>query len=229
MSMMLRMAGTLGQRLEVDPALVGWWKFDGNLTDASGAGNHATVGTGSEAYTAGVYGQAWDNNATRLLKIDTITSADLDGTHSIVVWIKPSAIEASSFTRYRITSRMVGTSTRSTVGIDDSRISMSISGASPQIQSDPIEINKWYHVVAVFQNGNSVLYINGSPIGTSSDNILSGDATPLYVGGQATSAGTGRHFEGQIDNAMIFNRALSPSEIKYVYDTGRPIPKGAPL
>ena len=40
MSMMLRMAGTLGQRLEVDPALVGWWKFDGNLTDASGSGNN---------------------------------------------------------------------------------------------------------------------------------------------------------------------------------------------
>ena len=235
MTMMLRMAGTLGQRLEVDPALVGWWKFDGNLTDASGNGNHGTVGAGSAAYAAGVYGQAWDNDETRYVNCGNSTSLQITGSITMSAWIRPT--EYPSVAQNGILSKFFNTGNQRAYALailqtGELRSNISENGFvtanTDQTSNATIALNKWSHVAATLDVSTGVrrLYINGDlDISTTTGQTQIHNSTEQLRIGILSIAGLpeDRRFLGQIDNAMIYNRALSASEIKTLYALGSPI------
>jgi hypothetical protein len=78
----------------------------------------------------------------------------------------------------------------------------------------------WYHIAAqhspaglrVFLNG----VVDGSASYTADPNVSSG---PFWIGGQNGYAN--RYFSGFIDDARIYNRALSAPEIRQLYIGGR--------
>jgi hypothetical protein len=60
------------------------------------------------------------------------------------------------------------------------------------------------------------LYINATNVATSTDTDAMGtNSANLIIG--ARKQGLGHFFDGQIDNVMIFNRALSQVEIDALY------------
>ena len=77
----------------------------------------------------------------------------------------------------------------------------------------PIEPGLWYHAVGVREKGDKIrLYLNGEPA-IDADDQTAGDITsdaPLYVGNRFAGA---RAFKGLIDDAGIYNRALTEAEI----------------
>jgi hypothetical protein len=84
----------------------------------------------------------------------------------------------------------------------------------------PPELNRWYHVVGVVDNVNLkvYLYIDGKLNATASlpekynfDNV----ELPLMLGRHNTAS---RFWPGLIDEVLIYNRALSESEIKAIYN-----------
>jgi len=63
------------------------------------------------------------------------------------------------------------------------------------------------------------LYINATNVATSTDTDAMGtNSANLIIG--ARKQGLGHFFDGQIDNVMIFNRALSQVEIDALYNGG---------
>lgn len=92
------------------------------------------------------------------------------------------------------------------------------------IHSEPntISLNKWHHVAYVLDRTNNMqhIYINGSNYKSASANnylnepIGSLNMTASYALG--SSWGT---FNGLIDEAMIYYKALNAEEIKNLYDT----------
>jgi hypothetical protein len=79
---------------------------------------------------------------------------------------------------------------------------------------------KWVHLTGVFDSGNAVkLYINGEEYGSTATDFLNISKSPVKVriGARAQSANQGR-WDGKIDNVRIYNKALSASEIKNIYD-----------
>jgi hypothetical protein len=77
---------------------------------------------------------------------------------------------------------------------------------------------KWYHLVSVFQNGTSFIYLNGEFIGQrASDPVQYSDATNLTIGRETYAAGY-FSFNGDICDVRIYNHALSPKE---VYDLSK--------
>jgi hypothetical protein len=73
----------------------------------------------------------------------------------------------------------------------------------------------WYHVgVVVNRQGNAQLYINGVPDGTPV--AINGEAmdttVPLSLGRAASS------LNGTLDEARVYNRALSPAEVADLYN-----------
>ena len=240
MSMMLRMAGTLGQRLEVDPALVGWWKFDGDLTDASGKGYNGT-GVGSPTFTSGIYGQALSLNGTDQrvdLGVGTIQTA-LEGAPAVTVsaWIYPSlAMGLTALKRFvgiPINGGFVGFE----FGVLDKDLrvggrSASSDGFLSATATNVVTLGKWQHVVGIlsFATNRALIYLNGEQILNSSLSFNAENWTNATVDtesriGMTPAIFVARHWHGELDNFMIYNRALSASEIKYVYDTGRPVLK----
>jgi hypothetical protein len=60
------------------------------------------------------------------------------------------------------------------------------------------------------------IYVNGVKEGTSATaTFLNTNTNPITIGRSGTS-----FFDGQIDDVRIFNRKLTPSEIKWLYAGG---------
>ena len=82
----------------------------------------------------------------------------------------------------------------------------------------------WHHVVAVFdRSANMIPYIDGQ-LASGSVNITSvGDVnftTDIYVGCSYSSGGREENIEGEIDEVLIYNIALTPQEVKDLYLSG---------
>jgi hypothetical protein len=91
----------------------------------------------------------------------------------------------------------------------------------------------WHHVVFVQSNRVRMVYVDTVPDSTAITNASSDWYTNVFnttAFGAAKRAGTGNYITGFIDDAAIWNRALSPAEIGELYLDGlnlNPIP--APL
>lgn len=91
--------------------------------------------------------------------------------------------------------------------------------------SNVYSINSWYHVVAVFNNGFTDIYVNGNlnnGIGTTSPGAFVNTATPniVSIGTHVKPDGSsaGEYFNGTIDEVRIYNRALNADEVLDLYN-----------
>lgn len=79
--------------------------------------------------------------------------------------------------------------------------------------------NTWYHIVATWDNtGSHQTYVDGvldiNTINATFASINTTASTPLTIGSES---GTGRFFEGNIDDVQIFNRKLNTTEINTLF------------
>lgn len=79
--------------------------------------------------------------------------------------------------------------------------------------STVLNTNQWYHVAAVYRNGQLQLYVNGQLVNSMaiSGSIVT-DATPLTLGKSPNSLT--RFFNGKIDEVRIFKVALSVTQLQ---------------
>lgn len=83
---------------------------------------------------------------------------------------------------------------------------------------DEIELNEWYFVGFTYDDGNIKIYSNGQNVGehtfvktdTSANTLIGGASTDSYNGD--------RMWDGLIDEPLIYNRALTLSEIQSIYN-----------
>ena len=75
--------------------------------------------------------------------------------------------------------------------------------------------------MALTYDGQQIkIYINGKLMGQApKTGNIEGDDVPFNIGGRADDQGTGK-FNGLIDEVELFNRALSPEEIKAIFEAG---------
>ncbi|MCL4400013.1 LamG domain-containing protein [Patescibacteria group bacterium] len=79
---------------------------------------------------------------------------------------------------------------------------------------NPITLNQWYFLVGTYDGTNVALYVNGvlQGVNPQSGSIRNSNGNLLI-------SGTGRYFNGQIDDVRIYDRALSASEVKQIYSS----------
>ena len=86
-----------------------------------------------------------------------------------------------------------------------------------------IAINRWYHVVGTYDASTNfrIFYRNGvaGDAGNTAANDFSG-GTNFYISGWGHGANI-QKWNGFIDDVRVYNRALTPSEIKRLYNMGR--------
>jgi uncharacterized repeat protein (TIGR02543 family) len=85
--------------------------------------------------------------------------------------------------------------------------------------SEPLQAGVWYFVAVTFdpnvESGKMVLYKNGVKV-DDANNVPTQLPGTTYIGRYLTNY----CFSGSIDNVLVFNRALSPDEISYLYNNG---------
>jgi hypothetical protein len=207
--------------------LVGWWRFD----EGSGATAYDFSGFGNDGALlndAG-WGLGYLSNSSVLLDGDDdyveVPHADIltvDNEVSVMAWINTSRLEPPGQGYQGIIAK--GNSTRSyslyTTAAGPLHFSTTSAGAFVgSTSSTPVPVDEWVHVAAVVVDGGHVYYMNGEPAGTGGSGIeLPGTADIDTVVIGRTHEGTGRSFLGLIDDARIYNHALTQADIQTVME-----------
>lgn len=82
-----------------------------------------------------------------------------------------------------------------------------------------ISTGSWTHVAVTFNAGSVNFYINGSSAGTATAASSNPTNTEAVTIGRAYN---GNYFNGKIDEVVVFNSALSASDITLIYNNGVP-------
>ncbi len=208
--------------------LVGYWPLnDGTGSkagDASGNGNTGTI-TGA-TWTAGKRGNSLDFNGTDQHVIVTASSVLNPSTAlTVSAWIKPHAVDAewgpvvesggnlNNGTGYYFGYYPGGTTFVFYVG----------DGAYDGVTT-ALPAGQWYYVVGTYSSSGSLyLYVNGVQVSTNSHTVatISYDSNPFTIAKLDYCCATGHHFDGQIDDVRVYNRALSATEVTALYESGQ--------
>ncbi|OGF67898.1 hypothetical protein A2433_00615 [Candidatus Giovannonibacteria bacterium RIFOXYC1_FULL_48_8] len=229
----------------LDSGLVGYWSFDGpdmynnTALDRSGQGNNGTLTNGPKR-AIGKIGQAleFDAFSGTHSHVQVGDKASLDfGTSDFTLsaWIKAKATQ-DSFPSIIHKGATAGSGSPGYWWILSSGISkFFMSNSTNRVESIAItnlRDNSWHHVsVVVDRDGMTTHYIDG--IVDDADNLSSYSASDINateefsIGGRDT--GGSLEFTGLIDDVRIYNRELSPDEIKRLYRIGATLKVNKPL
>lgn len=192
------------------------YAFDHQLTETS-----KFTDPSSTAFDLGILGFALNlSNSKNALIIPGGKLFDVIDDFTFSLWIKPSSFGDK---RKIISKRDPANSKRFLILSEDQGYLLFGTGDGKEFSivksASPISPNEWTHLAGVFSTSDKSLslYINGSAdttVATSVDELnLSGQ--PFTIG--ADFEGNSDHFEGLIDELLLFNTALSSSEIRPLF------------
>jgi Concanavalin A-like lectin/glucanases superfamily len=212
--------------------LVGYWTFDGAVTDwntnttrdVSGNGNTGSLISMSTTSSPvpGKIGQALKFDGTNAVDTKQLVSTYCSAaTCTIAVWAYPTGSSPSTGAAYT-GQWVIGDDngyigiTRGIIGGNDNIWFYNWDGNENRV-GVPYSTNQWVHLVFVHGGGVLYAYKNGQLVGS----VASGDTE--FVGGTirvGLVCGCGASFVGLVDDARIYNRALSATEVKQLYTLG---------
>jgi len=215
--------------------MVGYWKFDGNLTDELGTYDGTMGPYGS--YVDGLINQGLHGpkacSGPYAAKVDNFPNLD---SFTIEAWIKP-ACPLGSWQGSLTVGKSLETGYYQRIGFilftvpspyESSNYAFYIDirdGVNYQSVGSPLTYpcGNWYHVVAMRDRGNLIrLFVNGEEVASALDNII-GDISnmePLVFHG-VSSGGCGWGMsEITMDEVAIYDRPLSEAEIQQHYQNG---------
>jgi hypothetical protein len=221
----------------LNTGLVGWWTFDSknlksNVADSSGQNNTGYLtgfGATSTAVTAGKIGQGLkfdgvDDN------INTNMTTDETNGLSISFWARNN----KSGTAQQTFVSKGGTSSGFYYFCYafGNRLLFSKEGATDLYARSSVDfgampVGQWMHIVMTWDGSDSATYgvkfyknnvLIAHDFDTAGVSLVSGSTRTVNIGARG---GTANFVIGTMDDVRIYNRALSASEIKQLYNMGR--------
>ena len=211
-----------------DANLQGYWKL-GDVNDSSPNAYHLT-NNGVATFEAGKY-----DNAVKLVAASSqylsraqasIANLRIAGSQSWVCWVNQTTI--SSYQKAMSMSNGDGSiSTGILTSADSGNVvyfDMPGLTTNTQVNSGAIGLTTgaWYHLAGVYNSETTTLkiYVNAVEGGSVT---ASGSKTDITSGGFAIGArgDAGAFLNGLVDDAAIFNRALTVAEIESLYASPR--------
>jgi len=215
-----------GTVFAADPTLVGWWKFEeasGTLFDQSDNHNDGTSYNGVLYQQSGQVGYALGFDGADDYVTVGVTGRPTD-TFSFGGWFKTS-----------VEHEIDPEGTAGTGGVNNQRYAFdpqhggdSNGGAGLSIGTNGISVyehgsnympatavyvadlgDDWNHIMIVYDNKQPTIYLNGNAVHTGLSSPRAIVNSPIQFGGMAYG-----YFDGSMDEIRIYNRVLSPEEIK---------------
>lgn len=222
--------------------LVSWWPGEGNYLDV--IGNNNGTPRGGTAFGPGVVGQAFLLNGTDAL-VDVGNGPSLhvsDGSFTALAWVKfnglthlPGQERLAPAGDMSIIDKM----SASGVNVDgwrllkqnDNRFWFCLGGrdsnrcflpSNTVFSQMTVATGVWYHVAAVESATDFSIYVDGvlqdtRPLPTSPP-FLDTNSTDLLIGSYILESS---FLNGLVDEAQIYNRALTANEIQAIFQSGR--------
>jgi hypothetical protein len=202
--------------------LVAYYKFDGNADDMSVYENDGTI-SGGVIFAKGIFNQAACFNGTDGYVEAPHHSALSLEQWSISVWVYPSAMPDDTVLvgrdddlNLKYNYALLQRSTNF-----DGQYETASSEFDHEVTARDIITDMWYHVVSTRStNGEHKIYLDGVLVDSETWND-----TPVQNTGKLIIARyvdsyplSDRFFTGCLDDARVYNRALSKTEVKDLYN-----------
>ena len=209
--------------------LVGWWSFSGNTTDQSGNGNNASpIGAVLTEDRFGLdSGAYYFDGINDYINIESTVGLNSTGGISMALWFKwggPTGSSGEKFI-YQIAPNPNGALVISEEGILRAAVT-NCNCADDKSLSIKVDQDRWYHAVLTYDlaTGTMKLYLNGILQGISTENLFS-----YYTTNNSGDRFGAYHFDlyyfkGWIDDAALWNRELTQSEVLALYSGSNEYP-----
>jgi YVTN family beta-propeller protein len=204
--------------------IVSWWRADGTAFD-SVSGNNGALENGA-TYAAGKAGQAFSlNGSSQFVQVANVPALNPTQAITVEAWIDPAGHVGGGdpivkkagegfqqqdgyALEFHNTNSIFFAVYVNGLGWQDSPLSAAIPSG------------QWTHVTGVYDGTHISLYINGVPVGspTFAPGGIIASSNPLEIGGDPSDPT--RFSNGLIDDAAIYSRALSGTEIQAIYNAG---------
>ncbi|MFH1431724.1 MAG: DUF2341 domain-containing protein, partial [archaeon] len=216
-------------QIKVEKNLVGSWHFSENAgttaKDSSGNGNDAVLPSAPSQpqWTGGIVGNALKfDGIDDYVDIGNPSSLQLTGAITLEAWVKWNGTENPYFVT------KTGDSTHRSYDLSgnvDGTVEFRVGGTSCNIiQSSGglvVPADEWIHLAGVYEpSGYIRLYVDGSIAKENTTSVPSSqceNGLNWFIGAREGNQGFSN---GTIDEVRIYNRTLSPDEIRAHYEAG---------
>ncbi|MBN2422618.1 hypothetical protein JXB41_05295 [Candidatus Woesearchaeota archaeon] len=218
--------------------LVLYWNFDDNSTSRaydqsaySNDGANKDVEWTTSGYRGG--GMYFDNTSNKYVQVQNKGSVQVTGAMTVSAWVYPTlmpqgtgAMIVTTYDYDSIIANTRGVYFGGGYGTNDNFVfSVYNSTGNVSVIYEPgffaANINKWTHVVGVFNPGNYLrFYIDGVLAGEDTSDVpdhIAYSSVPLRIGLRADNTVQGM-WNGTIDEVKIYSRALTEAEISDEYN-----------
>ncbi len=204
--------------------LVGWWRAEGNAQDSAGR-HDGTLPFGMN-YAPGKVGQAFDFDGSRQ-RVSIPDSPEFKLTKALTIagWIYPRQYGGIIFfrgdDRPALDPWQVDLRTPGFVGFQ----MMDFQSQIVRIEA-PIQLNRWQHVAATLgTRSNLKLFVNGRQVAETNTTLtplgeLEPTQNPAMGIGNIGGTAYNEPFNGMLDELALYSRALSPRQIRAIYQAG---------
>ncbi len=189
---------------------VALWSGENNAEDSIGTQDGSLVN--GTAFVAGRIGQAFSlDGADDYVEVPDSTVLDIAAQITLSAWINPTALGG------RIIDKLTaGVSNGYLLDTFGGKVRLIATSTGSADGSTSLPLNAWTHVAGVFDGTQLRVYVNGQLDGTTDvTDTTPTNNLPLRIG--ADSNGDNR-FSGLIDEASVYNRALSATEVLNLYN-----------
>jgi len=206
---------------KVDPETCdGMWLFDdgagGTAIDSSGKGNDGTL-KNSPKWVDGKMGKAIAFDGSKQQSMSTVASVLMDPyPYTFMAWVKLDEYNPDANTGSVVMGNYSGDSKSSIFYIS----SAGLLSIRPHPGTDTkgktkIPTGEWTHIATTLEGSDVKLYVNGEEDGGGTSAGYAGGISKPFVIGRA-SWYEGSFFTGIVDEAALFNKALSGNEIRNI-------------
>lgn len=207
-------AGTCGS-----DGMIGQWTFNGNANDTSGSGLNGTASgvtltTGQNGQANGAYSFPGSAAYITMGNSAQFNVAEL----TMSVWARPNSTASVQTLMAKEGKQKYRLNATAGIGV----LASNTTGWTHTIGCTfAYATGTWYHIATTISSatGRLKVYINGAQVCDNAGPVITGYGTnDLMVG--SYNVGGAEGFNGVIDDARYYGRALSSAEIKGLYDLG---------
>lgn len=210
---------------QITTNLAALFHFDQNATDASGNNNNGTVQ--GATFVVGKFNKGLSfDGVNDTVQVTDSSSLDISQTISLAAWVNPRSIVAST-AQDRVIAKassydlMLSTNDTGCLagGTGDVVFRLYFTdGTNRRVCGGSLPLNTWSHIAATYNGSQMKVFVNGAlkttfnqtgTIVTNSQNLFIGNTRALD-----------RPYDGLMDEAVVWRRALTDAEVLEVYQSG---------